>query len=873
MEANNSENTIPLHNDVPLVLGEGELVYRVTEGKAYLFAIPGENGARYSVHTYLPGDLIIALPPVKNVHFVLTGAYGAAVQPVPCESLEKSELNLAFLHISEILRRGTIAKADYSAELGGEDIASCVRSLARDIAFELNSVRLADLMDDRSVFANRRKSFEKSYRDSLSHIASVMRGKGKEKASSDNNVRSPLVSCMQAVCSYDGIVLTPIAEKEYGDTDAFLLAKDSNIRIRQVVLKDNWWNSDNGALLGWDNDGKPVALIPKKPGVYICLQPQEGTEKIVTEEVAAELRVQACMCYRPLGDEPVSLKKLILYASRRVKRDVSWYCGLGIVGALVGLLIPELTRIFMDSIIPQSAKQMAVQVSLLVLMCMIASVVFEFVKALALSRVQMSSDISIQAAVMDRVLKLPVAFFRESTAGELAEKALAVSEVHKVLFSTVISSVMGFVFSLVYLVQLFRYGKHYVPWALLFCLILIVVSALVMLIKYHWNKRAVAINVRLTGKVFQFINGVNKLVMTSSEKRAFSIWAKLYAEMNQFTYKSGMLDVVHSAFNVFFPIAVNMVFYALFIKSLANPDKNISTGVFLAFLSSYGAFQTALLSSVATLVAAIQIIPQYDLAKTILNAEPEIQENKPSVAKLSGAIDLSHITFRYTAESPLVLDDVSISIKPGEFVAIVGSSGSGKSTLMRILLGFEKQQSGAVFFDNRDLSTVDVGSVRRNMGVVLQNSTVMEGTIFSNIVGSSNLTMDDAWKAAEMAGLAQDINEMPMKMHTMVSAGGGTLSGGQRQRLIIARAVARSPSILIFDEATSALDNKTQVHVNESLESLNVTRIVIAHRISTIIHADHIYVLDKGKIVESGSYDELMEHNGFFAQLAKRQQV
>jgi ABC-type bacteriocin/lantibiotic exporter with double-glycine peptidase domain len=219
------------------------------------------------------------------------------------------------------------------------------------------------------------------------------------------------------------------------------------------------------------------------------------------------------------------------------------------------------------------------------------------------------------------------------------------------------------------------------------------------------------------------------------------------------------------------------------------------------------------------------------------------------------------------------LDDVSFSVKKGEFVAIVGTSGAGKSTLMRMLLGFEKAESGSVFYDNHDINAVDVGSIRRQMGVVLQNDTVLQGTILQNIVGSSGLKEEDAWEAARKVSFDKDIEEMPMGMFTMIPAGGMTLSGGQLQRLIIARAIIRRPNILIFDEATSALDNLTQLTVRKSLDELNVTRVIIAHRLSTIINADKIYVMREGKVVETGTYDSLMKEDGYFAQLAKRQNV
>jgi ABC-type bacteriocin/lantibiotic exporter with double-glycine peptidase domain len=240
---------------------------------------------------------------------------------------------------------------------------------------------------------------------------------------------------------------------------------------------------------------------------------------------------------------------------------------------------------------------------------------------------------------------------------------------------------------------------------------------------------------------------------------------------------------------------------------------------------------------------------------------------------LKGAIELSHVSFNYQKDGPLVLDDVDFRIEADEFVAIVGPSGSGKSTLLRILLGFEMATEGGVFFDGQSLTTLDIRAVRQQIGVVLQHSRLMAGDIFTNIVGNTGRNQDDAWRAARQAALAKDIEAMPMGMHTVIAQGGGTLSGGQRQRLLIARALAAEPRIVFFDEATSALDNLTQAQVSESLESLRVTRVVIAHRLSTIRHADKIVVLERGRIVQMGRFEELMNVAGTFRELARRQTI
>ena len=281
----------------------------------------------------------------------------------------------------------------------------------------------------------------------------------------------------------------------------------------------------------------------------------------------------------------------------------------------------------------------------------------------------------------------------------------------------------------------------------------------------------------------------------------------------------------------------------------------------------------ALMTLSEAALGILRVIPIYERLRPILEEPAEVEEGRQHPGELSGAIEVSHLHFRYEKDGPLIIDDVSFRIEPGEFVAFVGGSGSGKSTIMRMLLGFERPEAGTIYYDNQDLNSLDLRAVRQQVGVVLQDSQLLPTDIFRNIVGTSSKTVDDAWAAAEAAGLADDIKAMPMGMHTMISQGGGTFSGGQRQRLMIARAVVDKPRILFLDEATSALDNQTQAHVTESMAQLHATRIAVAHRLSTIVDADRIFVLEKGVIVETGSYDELVALGGYFTELVKRQEL
>lgn len=891
-------NLITLRNDSLFDFASDVLFYRVLQGTVYMFAIEklpdGLDSARTEIAAYKAGDFILAIPPVKEesglIRFVLTGTLDSQIEGADLKSFDNSnegrtKLENTILAASNLVIAEYNEKPDLSSVLDSADKEKAVREYADELSQKLCKARAKQIQEESLYFSRRMQSSKKAFSAAIEEIAAVASGK-KQHLSEISSDENPVFKAAYLVAKFNDIEFKTIAGKNYDTSDAlFDLAKDNNIRVRSITLRKKWWTKDNGPLFGWykskseseDEDlMEPCALLPEKSGGYVCVLTVSNKSEIVTAENVHNISTSAYMFYKPFPGIRITLKKLLefVFVSKKIFSDFSCFIVLGLFSALAGLFIPELTRVFMDSIIPQAAKNMAVQISVLVLLCVFSAAIFDFEKSLVMFRMENSSDFKLQSAIMDRLLKLPTSFFKSYTAGELAQKVLSITQIRMLVFGTLLTSSMTFLFSFVYLFQLLRYSSYMLKWSLLFCLIPVSMSVIIALSSLKWNKEEIETKNKISGMLYQFMIGINKLVMTSSEDRAFSVWAKLFSKQNECMYKANCFNMISATFSSSFPLLVTLSFYGIFMSAVSSGKMNsLSTGSFLAFMSSYSMFQNALLATITAIISSVDIIPLYDQAKTILDAQPEIQESKPAVSGLTGNIEISHVSFRYSPDTQLVLKDVSMKIEKGEFIAIVGGSGSGKSTLLRVLLGFEKPEAGTVFFDNHDLSSLDVGSVRRNMGVVLQNSTVMQDSIFSNITGNTALTMDDAWKAAEMAGLADDIRAMPMGMHTLVSAGGGTLSGGQRQRLIIARAIARNPSILIFDEATSALDNRTQAQVSASLESLNVTRIVIAHRLSTIINADRIYVLNHGVIEECGTYNELIKNGGYFAELAKRQQA
>jgi ABC-type bacteriocin/lantibiotic exporter with double-glycine peptidase domain len=381
----------------------------------------------------------------------------------------------------------------------------------------------------------------------------------------------------------------------------------------------------------------------------------------------------------------------------------------------------------------------------------------------------------------------------------------------------------------------------------------------------------------LSGMVVQLIDGVAKLRVAGAEERAFAYWGKQFSQQQILHRRirriADCLTVVHAVLPT---LALVVLFWGA-MRTLQDPatagSDGFTTGTFLAFYIAFGVFMRGATSLSTTLIDLVDVATLWERSKPILAASPEVDCTKANPGRLSGKLALDRVTFRYQAQGPVVLANVSLHAEAGEFIALVGPSGSGKSTLLRLLLGFDDPECGTVYYDGRDLARLDVVAVRRQLGTVLQQSQIMAASIFENIAAGGLLTRHDAWEAARAAGLAEEIAALPMGMHTFVDAGGRNLSGGQRQRLLLARALARKPAIVLLDEATSALDNRTQAIVTASLERLQATRLVIAHRLSTIRQAHRIYVLDGGQIVQQGTFAELAHQDGVFAQLMARQEV
>lgn len=713
----------------------------------------------------------------------------------------------------------------------------------------------------------------------LKNLASIL--ERENIAAFENRFDQPLLEVCELVGRELGILIKAPPRLEDSSSKKIdpltEIARASSVLVRRVILKDTWWKQDCGPLVAYyQANQQPVALIPPEPGKYELYDPLRREKILVNKEVAARLSPLAYVLYRPFPREKLSATAVLRFAVKGLKKDILLMMAMGLAAGLLAMVTPVATGIIIDAIIPGAERGQLLQLTALLIVAAVSSALFLIVRSLALLRVETRMDTVTQAAVWDRLLHLPVPFFRSFTAGDLADRANGISAMRRLVSGVTITSVLGGIFAVFNLALLFYYYWKLALVAIALTAVAMFVTLTVGYFQLRYQRKLMEIQGRISGKVLQFITGISKLKVSSSEGRAYNVWARAFTQQKKLAFRARTYQNIQEVFNAAFPVLASMIIFAMllyFTKEalLEGEPPPLTTGQFLAFHAAFGVFVASALQLSSAALAILNVVPIYERTRPILQTLPEVDDNRSNPGELSGDIEISRLSFRYKKDGPLILNNVSLHIHPGEFVAIVGSSGSGKSTLLRLLLGFEQPDSGSLYYDGQDLARLDIQAVRQQIGVVLQNGKLMPGDIFHNIVGSSLLTLEDAWEAARMAGLDQDIRQMPMGMHTVISEGGSGFSGGQKQRLMIARAIVSKPRIIFFDEATSALDNRTQAIVSKSLEELQATRVVIAHRLSTIINAHKIFVLENGSVIQQGTYQELLSQPGAFAELAKRQ--
>lgn len=644
----------------------------------------------------------------------------------------------------------------------------------------------------------------------------------------------------------------------------------SGLMKRTVKLTDRWYRNAIGPFLAFfrDSDGV-VTLMPDRNG-YSYRDYATGNRIKITKENAGQFRTEAYCFYKPFPSVKMTKKDLLRYMvqilTKNDIRKIVLVLILMAVGGFGGLLVNE--ALVYQTLSKANPYLSYVYIIGSLLICVVSVILLKSIAQALISKIKTRVGSAVQAAIMMRIISLPTDFFRSCSSGELAGKIHSVSSFCDSAADTFIFALPMFFLTLLYDAYLLSV-KSSIGWlVLLEMAVLLSLTAIV----YFFNKKYIVRKIQASsvssGMNLGMINGIQKIKLTGAEKRAFSKWSDTYRENAEIAYNPPLIVKISEIIPVIIPLFFIVLYYYVFAAEYTY------VGNFYTYELVYDAVTAAFIVLFRQLMNFAESSAAYEIIKPVFETVPETSGKKRNITKLKGKIEISHVSFRYSKDMPYLYEDLNLQIKRGQYVAIVGKSGCGKSSLVRLLLGFEKPEKGAIYYDGEDLSEISLPSLRRRIGTVMQNAKLFTGDIYYNIIISAPwLKMQDAWDAAETAGIADDIRKLPMGMQTLMTEDQSGLSGGQRQRLVIARAIAQKPNILIMDEATSALDNVTQKKIADALSALHCTRIVIAHRLSTVRNCDRILVLDQGKIAEDGTYEELIENKGIFADLVSRQQI
>lgn len=717
---------------------------------------------------------------------------------------------------------------------------------------------------------DRKKLDDKTFEDSFLSLAGIhVNGADglDEKALKENFALTQILSFFRHQIGDIPRKITDFQEK------ANYVLRPYDILYHKVELNETLLVANLSPLLVFTKvNHTPVVLLPKGKHHYY-INYKTGKKTKVNEETLENLEVEAYSFYRPLPSQRISVKEYAKYIQKSIRPlDIVLLILASAIVTGVGMVLPYLTKLLTGDVVKSVSQSqdytMFISVSIYVVATATGLLLLRAVQGFLNTRVGIKIQKNVREATMMKVLSLPPAFFKKYNTGELTSRFNSVTALARTIINGVFMTLISSVMSIAYLFQLIGFAPVLILPTILILIITNAFNIFTSFVSENHMRKQLELSSKESGVTYEIINGIQKIRLSGSEKRVFAKWASSYSRSARTKYRPPLILRLAPAITILLTLIGDIVLYFIAARS------NIDVSSYMAFTTSFGVLSSAFagLGEMVGLVSTIK--PLFEMARPILVSEVESPQGKAIVESVHGNIRLENVSFQYTENGPKILDDLSIDIKEGEYIAIVGKTGCGKSTFVRMLLGFEKPSSGNVYFDDININDVDLSSLRRHIGTVMQNGTLFHADILSNIIISApDLTEKDAWEAARIADIADDIAEMPMKMKTVISEGQGGISGGQKQRIMIARAIVHKPKILIFDEATSALDNKTQKSISDSITKLNCTRIVIAHRLSTIQHADRILMLEGGKIIESGDYETLIAKKGRFAELVERQRL
>ena len=851
---NTVNNLISLKGGDTYITNSEVNAYKVVDGTVLVYVVPlsnGKPGRRSFIYQAESNEVIPAFS-YKDIEYCEWRFCFVAVDSAKLSLIENGSTKVLRERFSKKARIRNFSKEGYNGGL-------------------VDQYRINIVTEDGFI---RRTQHQRE--DTASNILGLIFNSFRKKKFdiAESNSNNLLYNAMSILCNSQKVSIAPYEKMKEACGDKFNvsdIARISHFAYREIVLNAGWEKEDGGCFITFTDKKKPVVCLSKGTHSYMLWDVENNCTLPCTKKFVSTLSPKAYMIYSPLPNKKLKWKDIFGYCAKKIRTaDIVLLAFLTIATSLIGILTPTLSQSIYDNYIPLGAKSVLFQIGCLLASFMVSNIMFSVVKNIASFRISSRMAYDMQSAVYDRLFNLPESFFRNYESADLAQRVMATGSVVGNIANVLISSAVALVFAVVYFVKMAGYSWKLTLIGLLLIAVYGFAYYFISARALKYKAKAIELDGKTSSLMYQFLNGISKIRIAGVEDRALFEYLKPYVEQrNEEQKKEKILDL-GAVINLISGSVFSIIFYVIIIK--ANTE--ISLGSFVAFNTLFGSFAAYVLQLVDSFVSYKNEKPNIDRLKSVFDALPEFDDAKELPGDISGGIEINNVSFSYDNDAPLVLDGITLDIKPGEYVGLVGSSGCGKSTLMKLLLGFEKPNSGKIYYDNKDIDSVDKRELRKKMGVVLQDGKLISGSIFENItITAPNATVKDVNAVIAAVGLKDDIAAMPMGLHTVLSEDCGTISGGQQQRILIARAIISNPKILFFDEATSALDNITQSMVCETLEKMDSTRIVIAHRLSTIIKCDRIIVLDKGHVVEQGTYDELMKNNGLFYQLASRQMV
>ena len=761
-----------------------------------------------------------------------------------------------------------------SAELAEKKLLLPALDAFHQVAFSLERLNRQLAVVDQANLARARvlgrRADEEDARRRLFDLYGVLDG---DEGAGETDVPA-LYDALRAIGRHEGIAFQRPASTGRSDPEAALsrVLRASGVRGRQVRLsgKDRWWVGDSGAMLAFRAaDGRPVALLPGLLGNYREIDPATRRKRRVTAARAASLRPDAWLFYAPLQGEASGWRDLLRLAGKGLGADSARLVVTGVLAGLIALLPAVAVGFVADEVIPVGDVGLLYGISVGLVAFGLVRALMRVLQGMTVMRFESRATSRMESAFWDRLLRLPMRVLRRYPASDLAMRGTTFQGMRDAAQGVIGNGVLAVVFlSPAFLLIGLR--DPVLGWlTAAFGLVSLVATVALGLRQVKPHDRRLSAARRLAGRLFQLINGISKLRVDGAEGSGFAVWARDYREQKRAELEIGSGEVHLRALAAALPLLAAAAVILVF--TLSGPG-TVAVGDFIVIYVLFLLYQTAVVRLGESVSVLAGVVPAFNQIRPLLAETPETGAEGQSVEVLGGDVVFDHVSFRYDADGPLILDDVSIKVRAGEFVAIAGESGAGKSTLFRLTLGLERPSSGSVYFDDRDLQHLDLKEVRRHIGVVPQMVRLHPQDLWDNIVGDhKGVTAEDAWRAIQLAAIDREISAMPMGMLTPVGASAAVTSGGESQRIRLAHALISDPRILLLDEATNWLDNDTQSRVLANLAGLTSTRIVIAHRVSTLRHADRIYVMQSGRIVQEGSFEELAATPGAFQDLVRRQ--